>query len=322
MTVPDRINKSELPERFLKSSIAFLGRSSFEERCTAAYTEIAACKFAYTHFFISKGESRKAKTIRDRINLSKDEISQIDISNPLQAQQTIVEQLRKISELPIDTSIVIDITTFRREELLILIKEMRRLPDELLNGASFVYSIASKMGRWLSNNVRQTRPVIGYPGEMMSRRGTHLVILAGVEHHRALAAIDAYEPSNISLGIVPRDESVSVDLFQRNLELRDFIVRHFDNVTAEFDFSAKDPQAVVRSLEAVVGRRPDQNTIIAPLNTKLSTLGCAAYALKNPNVQLCYSEVEVYNAGKYSEPGEETLLVPYRSIFESVVIVA
>jgi len=31
-------------------------------------------------------------------------------------------------------------------------------------------------------------------------------------------------------------------------------------------------------------------------------------------VQLCYAEVEVYNAGDYSRIGGEVLLVPYRSL--------
>ncbi len=147
---------------------------------------------------------------------------------------------------------------------------------------------------------------------MISRKSTHLVILAGIEHHRAIAAIDAYEPSNISLGMVPLGESVSPAIYERNLQLRDYIVRHFDNVTTEFDFSAKSPLAVVTSLKIIVESRPDQNTIIVPLNTKLSTLGCGVYGLENPDVQLCYAEVEVYNAGKYSSAGDKILLVPYR----------
>ncbi|PYG34374.1 hypothetical protein [Pelagimonas varians] len=314
MTVSARINKAELPDKFICNSLAFLGRSSFEERCVSAHDELASCNFVYKHFFKSRDEAKLATHIRKKLGLSEKQISEINISDPLQTQRTIANQFMTIAEIPDDISLIIDITTFRREELLILLKEMRRLPEALLDEASFVYSVAAEMGDWLSNNVRQIRPVIGYPGDMISRQSTHLVIMAGIEHHRAVAAIDAYEPSNISLGIVPLEDSVSLEIHERNLQLRDYIVRHFDNVTTEFDFSAKSPQAVISKLRQIVSSRPDQNTIIAPLNTKLSTLACGVYGLENPAVQLCYAEVEVYNAGKYSTAGDEVLLIPYRSL--------
>ncbi len=314
MTQVERIMKADLPEKFICSSLAFLGRSSFESRCVAAHRELADCNFKYKHFFRSKDESERAVEIRKELSLTSDEVSVIDVSDPLQTHKTIRRQIQKIVELPEQTSLVIDTTTFRREELLIFLKEMAELPGYLLDEASFVYSVATSMGSWLSRNVRQIRPVIGYPGDILSRHSTHLVILAGIEHHRAVAAIDAFEPSVISLGMVPLEESVSADIHERNLELRDYIVRHFDNVRCEFDFSAKDPQSVVNALEKVIGSRQDYNTVIAPLNTKLSTLGCGVYALKNQQVQLCYAEVEVYNAGDYSNIGDEVLLVPYRSL--------
>lgn len=314
MTIPERIDRAELPKRLTCGSLGFLGRISFEGRCITAHQELSSCNFLYKHFFKSKGESKEAIENRAKLELSDYQFSTIDTSDPLHTQKAIVNQVKRLADLPIGTSIVLDITTFRREELLILLREIGRLPDYLLDESFFVYSVASAMGPWLSNNVRQIRPVIGFPGDVVTRKSSHLIILAGIEHHRAIATIDAYEPSNISLGMVPLSESVSKEIHERNLELRDYIIRHFDNVTMEFDFSAKDPLSVIRSLKAVVDTRPDQNTIIAPLNTKLSTLGCGVYALQNPNVQLCYAEVEVYNAGEYSNASDEVLLVPYRSL--------
>lgn len=310
-----RINKAELPERLICDSLAFLGRSSFEERCITAHQQLSQYNFAYKHFFISLGEAKRAAQIRSELNLQIDQMSVINISDPLQTQYVIREQLNRIGKLPADTSLVIDITTFRREELLILLKEMGRLPNYLLDQSWFVYSVATDMGDWLSNNVRQIRPVIGFPGDMMTRSSTHLVLLAGIEHDRAVAMIDAYEPSNISLGMVPLDDSVSRNIHQRNLELRDFIIRHFDNVTTEFDFSAKDPRSVIRVLKALLAKCKNQNIVIAPLNTKLSTLGCGVYALMNREVQLCYAEVDVYNAGDYSSVGNEIILVEYNSLW-------
>ncbi len=314
MTEPKRLDKAQLAQHFRCDAIAFLGRSSFEKRSFSAFLELSECNFRYKHFFYSREETDISRDLRARYVTGEQNQSEIDTRNPLNAKKAIDQQVEIISSLPTQVSLVIDITTFRREELLILLKALSALPSKTLAETSFVYSIASSMGSWLSNNVRQIRPVIGYPGEVMSRRGTHLVILAGVEQERAISAIDAYEPTHISLGIVPLEDSISLNIHERNVELRNYLVRHFDNVTTEFDFSAKDPSSIVSMLEVVTAKRPNLNTVIAPLNTKLSTIGCGVFALQHPEVQLCYAEVDVYNASSYSEPGDEVLVVPYREL--------
>ena len=139
--------KADLPEKFICSSLAFLGRSSFESRCVAAHRELADCNFKYKHFFRSKDESERAVEIRKELSLTSDEVSVIDVSDPLQTHKTIRRQIQKIVELPEQTSLVIDTTTFRREELLIFLKEMAELPGYLLDEASFVYSVATSWGR-------------------------------------------------------------------------------------------------------------------------------------------------------------------------------
>ena len=313
MKGPQTLKISHLCEHFRCDAIAFLGRSSFEERCFSTYSALEKCNFLYKHFFYSQEETEISRKLRTKFLGDECHQSEIDTRDPLEAKKFIEDQVDIISGLFCYTpfSVVVDITSFRREELLILLKALGTLRSETLAETSFVYTIASGMGNWLSNNVRQIRPIIGYPGEMMSRRGTHLIILAGIEHERAIAIIEAYEPKTISLGTVPSKESVSVDIHIRNKELGDYLVRHFDNVTTKFDFSAKDPLSVASTLKEIIDKRSDLNTVIAPLNTKLSTIGCGAFALLHQEVQLCYAEVDVYNASGYSVPGEEVIVVRY-----------
>ncbi|NOR60923.1 MAG: hypothetical protein GQ535_00320 [Rhodobacteraceae bacterium] len=93
------------------------------------------------------------------------------------------------------------------------------------------------------------------------------------------------------------------------------MVRHFDTIEYEFDFSATDPLSIKRVLENRIKELPHHNIIIAPLNTKLSTLGCGAFGIVNPRVQICYAEVEAYNSSEYSKAGDAIFLVPFRDLF-------
>ena len=46
------------------------------------------------------------------------------------------------------------------------------------------------------------------------------------------------------------------------------------------------------------------NTVIAPLNTKISTIGADLAALENENIQLAYAKPNIYNVDGYSIPNE------------------
>lgn len=170
MTEPRRLEKAQLSEHFRCDAIAFLGRSSFETRCFSAFSELSECNFLYKHFFYSREETDVSRELRALHVHGEQNQSAIDTRNPLKAKRAIEEQVNVISSLPTPFSLVVDITTFRREELLILLRALSTLPKRTLAETSFLYSIAASMGKWLSNNVRQIRPVIGYPGEVMSKR--------------------------------------------------------------------------------------------------------------------------------------------------------
>lgn len=308
------ISRTNPPDEFLGRPLAFVGRLSFEKRGYSAYQQLSVCEFCFVHFFVSLEESKESRDLRDRSGISEELTSRVDTHDPLQTQYEISRILAPLFTRTDDFLLVVDITTFRREELLILLKILSRLPEGVRDRTSFMYTSARTMGEWLSNNIRQLRPVIGFPGEIDSLKRTHLIILAGIEHHRALAAIQAYEPYSISLGMVPRGDSLAPAIYQRNLELRNFLKRHFEQIHSEFDFSATDAPSVKIKLRQIVSKLSDFNVVIAPLNTKLSTLGVGAFALEDRHVQLCYAEVDMYNSGNYSTPGDRVYIIDFNNL--------
>jgi len=311
---PSLINRNKLPTEFTCSAIAFLGRSSFEERCFSAYDALTECNFVSKRFLVSSEEANEAKELRKKYGIASDKTRIVDTNDPLQTQRTIANEVSALRVLKGEYSIVLDITSFRREELLLLVGSLSKVGRDQLKKTHFVYSKASAMGDWLSNNVREVRSVVGFPGEVSNAKKTHLMLLVGIEHHRALAIIQAYEPYSISLGMVPKDKSVNEEIYERNRQLTDWLIRHFDQVRRVFDFPATDPSELKKILEMLTSELNEFNVVIAPLNSKLSTLAVGAFAIEHPQIQLCYAEVDVYNAGDYSQPSEDIVWVPASDI--------
>jgi hypothetical protein len=178
------------------------------------------------------------------------------------------------------------------------------------------YISARNMGQWLSGKVSSVRSILGYPGDIRPSRTTSLVVLMGFEVERARSIIENYEPRQIILGMGRKSESISDDLYDRNKQLFDVARHEFDvNTENTFEFSSREPLKVQSELSKIVRRVDRSNIIIAPLHTKLSTVGVGLYALDHPMVQVCYAPVEEYNEEAYSAPGDDVYLVPVKMLF-------
>jgi hypothetical protein len=205
---------------------------------------------------------------------------------------------------------LIDITTFTHEGLLILFKvlvETLRRDDR----AEFIYAHAREYSvgdpperKWLSKGIQEVRSVLGFPGELLPSRRTHLVVLAGFEAERVLALIQEYEPSRITIGCGDPSEEGTRSHQQTN----EAVVRRLQNWVGDirvFTFPCYDADGTCVAVKSEVERTQGFNTIIAPMNTKISTLGAALCAMDNPTVQLSYGQANLYNYKAYSEPGDE-----------------
>ncbi|MBQ4808553.1 hypothetical protein J4717_13845 [Phaeobacter sp. HS012] len=303
MKLSTEISFGHLRQEFSGGRVAFVGRTSFESRAYCAFKEMAAFCSCDVTMFASKEESPEAKNLRGQILNNSDRVSFLDTRDPIAMHSVIRSEFARIEATAPFDDLVIDITAFRREELLVLLRELFNWDDTLRRKVKFLYCKAADHGEWLSKNVRDVRPVIGYPGEISSFKKTHLVLLAGVEHHRAFSVIEKYEPFSISLGIVPVEQAISEEISERNLGLRHRLRIHFDSIRNEFNFSATDPTSTFEILSEITSQNSENNIVIAPFNTKISTLAAGVFALKHPEVQMCYAEVESYNCANYSQPG-------------------
>ena len=211
--------------------------------------------------------------------------------------------------------IVFDITTFTHESLLIIINCMKSVSDDLIRNCVFLYSSAQDYSsksneidkKWLSKGLKSIRTILGYPGYLKPMKKNHLIVLVGFEYIRALGLIEAFEPSYLSLGC--GSKAASIDIKHREANKRFHSLTKSLQVTSpevkSFEFECNDPDSTRNALKRIFNANPDMNYIIAPMNTKLSTIGCALFAWENDNVQLIYAQPEEYNYDDYSTPGSE-----------------
>lgn len=210
---------------------------------------------------------------------------------------------------------IVDITSMSHELLSILIALLKI--HNKLNEVTLCYTGASKYSyntapeeMWLSRGVASIRSVLGYPGEQLPSKPLHLVIPMGFEVERAMHLITSYEPAALSLGMGDENQSVSLKHHKTNIgffeKLRLFVNDQKSGweKVSEFSFSCIDPFQAKSDFANHISKFSEYNTVICPLNTKLSTVGAALFCIDNPKVQLSYAQPVEYNTEGYAEPGE------------------
>jgi hypothetical protein len=205
-------------------------------------------------------------------------------------------------------SVVVDITTFTHEALLILIRvlQLKVGPKDHLYFAyagAKDYSVGTEGGeKWLSKGISEIRSVLGYPGVMLPSRRVHLIILTGFETERAAKLVDAFEPGVVSLGFVTTAEEDAKN-YESNRTFQQAFLDKYVSANV-FRFSCFD---IIEAKNAVLAQSrllPEYNTVVAAMNTKVSTIGAAFAALDEPTIQLCYALANEYNHAGYSVPGD------------------
>lgn len=221
---------------------------------------------------------------------------------------------------------LIDATGFSHELLVIvigLLNNENKLPNctILYTGADEYSFNTDPTQKWLSRGVLDVRSILGFPGEMLPSKGLHLVIMAGFEVERAAEIITRYEPEILSIGVGGKDHSVSNEHHDYNVQSHKEIIALLqrmrgasDNIF-EFEFSCIDPILTRDKILSHTNQYNNYNTVVCPLNTKLSTIGATLAAIENPKIQLCYSQPREYNIHGYSKEGSYATIISLHEFY-------
>lgn len=307
----------DVPNKLGNDPYFFLCFSSFEGRSTSITSVLNVSNISRSFVFesINTSSSQESNTNVLLKKLELAETIKINFNNPIEALD-VYESIVHEHLVDNDIKIVIDITTFSHEQLLIFFKVLNEY--QLLNRVTVVYTGADKYSYnekeddlWLSRGVSSIRSVLGYSGEMLPTRTLHLMILVGFESRRARCVIEQYEPALLSLGVGSKQNSVTPEHYETNRHFFERVSHFTDSVSTispdhiQFEFSCVNPFETKNKILEQLKNSPNHNVVVCPLNTKLSTIGVALAAFENDSIQICYPQAIEYNTEGYSEASKE-----------------
>jgi hypothetical protein len=308
---------SELSKVFQEPIALFVSMASFESRGLTIAKELIGKSLRSVILRNAQVGPMADENFNELMRLGGERGAHLDLTldSPL-ISASVLSQIPNLVAPDAKGVIFVDITTFTHEQLLILFAVFERAkPSRKVifgySGAAEYSTNTSAEDAWLSKGVGQVRSVLGFPGRFLPSRKLHLIVLVGFEYERARAVIEQFEPSSLTLGIGKKGESVADHHFENNRrffeDVQNFVAlrKSICSDVETFEFSCVDPDVASKEVAAVVERKNGYNTVICPLNTKLSTLGVALTATQNEDVQLCYARAIEYNMEGYSSPSDQ-----------------
>lgn len=295
----------------------FICSSSFEDRCTVIPNILAKSKLTKSFVFFNDNEVKEIIANAELLQkkLQESELINLNSDDPIYnyiKMMNVIDSI--INSNSTDKNILIDSTTFTHESLLILLR-LLEINREKLGKIFFSYVGAKEYStnkekdaeKWLSKGVDEIRTIIGYPGFTDPTKRNHLIILFGFELDRTKKIIDEYEYDIISLGF--GDLPIQNNHMKINCERHKRLLSVYPEAR-EFKFSLVDPNQTRNQLIDYIktNNLSTFNTVIAPLNNKVSTVGAGLAAISNENIQLAYAKASMYNVEGYSTPNEDIYL--------------
>ncbi len=305
----------ELKQHFLGKTDVFICCASYESRCLSIAMSIDKESTKKAIIFFNDEYSQESEKYNTQLNelFNNKNSVKLSTSNSLISADNALDSLESVCTKYNNPSILIDITTFTRESLLIILRVICSYKDKL-GEITFAYTPAKTMnGDWLSKGIFYHRSILGYMGDFLPNRPLHMILMIGFEINRAKGIIDEYEPDYITIGLGDKNESIKPEFHEKNKKFVEELVSYFDNNVNTFSFSLRNPYATMKTLDENVKLYQNTNTIIVPLNNKISTIGAGLYGITNQDVQLCYTEVEEYNTANYSEPDDYCYIIKLES---------
>ena len=318
--ISKNVHISEI-EQHIPDNCALICCASFETRCLNIPKALSG---KVESVDIYRNSSIDIPLLTDNCSAIRNYFSQARIFNiPFDAPELVADSMAKTIEKLSNAkqNLLIDTTTFTHETLLILLRIVHLFKASfdsvqcLYNGACEYSPGCDPESTWLSKGCKDVRSIIGFPGIIKPKEKTNLIILAGFELERATKLIELVEPDYLILGngIDPVNQKIS--------DTMTYFRHKYDSWKAEykvierddFDFSCKDIEKTAETLSHIISEASDENYILVPLNTKLSTISAAIVALENRRIQLCYAVPEIYNYSNYSTPGENIAVIDLKS---------
>lgn len=208
-----------------------------------------------------------------------------------------------------DLTWIADITTMTHEMLFVIVAAADEIVEPWKD-LQLIYNVAAQYSgddethsKWISRGIREVRSVIGYPGTWSPGEPTTLVALPGFDTERMRRVVEDVEPDRLIVGIACPTGERHPWSAEKNRLIAERLLATRDGHT--FDYTALHPLAAI---DAVLAQARDLtgNVLLAPLNSKISSVAIAALARRRSDWQICYAPALVYNPN-YATPSDTFL---------------
>lgn len=300
------------PIRGKKDSL-FVACTSYEERSTAASTRLSdAYSVARAVVFRSKEYAEKGSNpenfrsiVRAVAGRSTSEPCVIDfeIGEPMHSLYQFQTRCEEWNEEDPIVDATVDISTFPRQELLVLLRVLDNLAHRpmirLLYTEPQEYA-TERAGGWLTRGVRSVRSIPGFGGVQPPSKKKLLIISLGHGTERTAITWKRHQPDDTIL-IAPHPgyrDSLTFKLQNRHPLLFGIVEN------TQLLYRAVPARGIDEMCELIVELRRNYHEshflVVAPLGTKLQTIGIYLAARLHPDVQITYAVPAIYNWKDYS----------------------
>jgi hypothetical protein len=311
----DKFPIDNLNGHLSKTYDLFLCSASFEDRCYSIPNVIQKDKYLQSIVFFNADQRGKIQENAKKLStiLSNCRLVELHSDNPVIVISRLSDSINQLSGTQMSIDVLIDVTTFTHETLLMLFRLLMN-PEKKISitvcytdAKEYSTNVTNLPDKWLTKGVGDVRNIIGYPGYINPARKNHLIILFGFEVERTQRVIEKFEADIVSVGFGLEINSISNSHYLINQTRHKQLVEN-DATLQSFNISLIDPHKAKDDILQQINRFPDTNIIIAPMNTKISTIGAALAFEVNPDIQLCYVKANLYNVEGYSTPGQNAYL--------------
>lgn len=183
-----------------------------------------------------------------------------------------------------ENEIYLDISTFNRQNLLTILYLFRKKNG--INKITCYYTIPKKTNEKISKSACNYSTIPLFGGRQSIDKNKLLLLLVGFEFDRARYLWEKVEPAKTIIAIGDKPTDYKFLKFNKKIvsDLRKLIP------SSDVNISARDPFTAQQDIEKIIKKyRASYNIIVAPMNTKIQTLGLYLAWERYPDIQIVYS---------------------------------
>jgi hypothetical protein len=300
----------------LAPAMIIICHSSYEDRCLGLLNHseflALASRAVVVHTEGFSGSQRYAQNHRELVGCLKKRIrgtvEEVGVRRAFGNDLLKCLDTRLSDDLKVGARVAVDVSTFPRERMIILVDYLTRVGSG--GGIGILYheperyaSEAEKdSGAWLSKGVRRIASIPGFNGRQSVRKNCLLVVQLGHESERALMTIKKLEPDKIIV-VGQSGQQYKAGLDQISLRKSESVINECGHKLQRiFLVGSRDYWGAYNAMRRIGELYGNGYNIVVNLNgTKVQVLGALKYCQENRSIEVIHADPQTYNYASYSE---------------------